>query len=202
MIESMRERIVKNPYDYLFVGTIAFFALSIINIVFAWLGLVCMMTPFILALRSHKNLWCRSYCPRSRFFMKIMTPISLKRPIPKALRSPKTRRYIITFFCVNLMMVVLSTLNVANGSMAPMASVRFLMFIRVPFQLPQLWEITASPVVLHLSYRLYSIMFSSTIVGMLLAILYMPRSWCTICPVQTMVTDIVKKYEKNCESCR
>jgi hypothetical protein len=72
----------------------------------------------------------------------------------------------------------------------------------VPFELPQLLHFTVSPVVLHLSYRLYSIMFSSTLVGLTLAILYMPRTWCSICPVQTMVTDIVKKYEKNCESCR
>ncbi|MDK2867101.1 MAG: hypothetical protein PWP51_2167 [Clostridiales bacterium] len=202
MIESMRKRMGENPFDYLFIGTIAFFALSLINIVFAWLGLVCMSTPFMLAARSHKNLWCRSYCPRSRFFMKVITPISLKRPMPKMLRSPKTRRHIITFFCINLMMIVLSTLNVANGSMAPMAFVRFLMFFQMPFELPQLWHITVSPVVLHLSYRLYSIMFSSTVIGIILAILYMPRSWCAICPVQTLVTDIVKKYEKNCDSCR
>jgi hypothetical protein len=202
MFERLRHRIRENPYDFLFFGTIAFFVLSFVHIVFAWLGLLCMSTPFILAGRSGKNLWCRSYCPRAQFFTKIIAPISLKRPMPKLLRSQKTRRNIITFFCINLMMIVLSTLNVANGSMAPMAFVRFLMIFTMPFELPQLLHFTVSPVVLHLSYRLYSIMFSSTLVGLTLAILYMPRTWCSICPVQTMVTDIVKKYEKNCESCR
>lgn len=201
MFEKMTQAIRHNPVDYIFVGTIVFFLISMINIAFAWLGMICMVTPFALAMNTGKNLWCGKYCPRSSFFTKVFGKISLKRKLPKVLLSQKTKRNVITFFCVNLVMISFSTLMVVNNQMPPLEEIRFLMFFTMPFDLPQLVTFDLPPVFAHLGYRIFSIMFSSTIIGVILALVYMPRAWCTICPVQTLVTDIVKKPKNNCESC-
>ena len=200
MFNDFIQKVQRRPIDFMFIGTILFFVVSLINISFAWFGMICMVTPFFMAFKTNKNQWCGKYCPRASFFVKIMSRVSLKRPIPNVLKSPKAKRYVITFFCLNLIMVSLSTIMVANGRVLPLDQVRFLMFFTVPFQLPQLLDFTAPAVFVHLGYRIFSIMFSSTLIGLILSVVYMPRTWCSICPVQTLITDLVKNNQKNGES--
>jgi len=37
--------------------------------------------------------------------------------------------------------------------------------------------------VVHLGFRVYSMMFTTTIIGLLLGYLYRARTWCAICPM-------------------
>jgi len=39
-----------NWYDYLWIFTIVYFALGFFNIIFAWLGMICFITPLLFAL--------------------------------------------------------------------------------------------------------------------------------------------------------
>jgi len=187
--------------DYLFIVTILFFLLGMVNIVFSWLGLVCAALPFVMAKRTGKKLWCQRYCPRAHLFTKAIGKLSLNLKQPKILRDGRGKRFLLTYFCINMMMATMSTVSVFFGGIAPMAHVRFLMFFKMPFVLPQLIAIPLSPAMLHLSYRLYSIMFTSTILGILLGIIFKPRTWCAVCPIQTLTTETMKKSQKNCESC-
>lgn len=69
-----------------------------------------------------------------------------------------------TYFCINILFILMSTLMVAQGTIEAIDNVRFLIVFQIPWSLPQLWIIEGVPeVIIHLSYRLYSIMFTSTV---------------------------------------
>lgn len=181
---------LQNKYDWLFLGTIAFFTLGMVHIVFSWLGIICMVTPFIMAAQTGKKPWCNQpYCPRAHFFNRFLSRFSLKRKAPKGLFSEKTKNLVLRLFCINLFFAGMSTLMVYLGRLEPMLYLRFLMAFPMPFDLPQLLQLNLPEYLIHASYRLYSIMFTSTIVGVGLGLIYKPRTWCGICPIQTLTTQ-------------
>lgn len=182
---------MKRWKDWLFLGTLLFFGLSLVNISFALVGVICMVLPFIMRLTARDKLWCKGYCPRASFFSKVLKPFSLGKKAPEWLYSAKTKRLVLNLFCINLYFASMSTVMVALGKLAPMAYVRFLMAFVVPIQLPQLITFDLPPFIEHLSYRVFSIMFTSTVIGIILGVLFKPRSWCAVCPIQTLTT--VKK---------
>ncbi len=178
---------------YLFIITLSYFAIGFINITGALLALICMITPFLLVYRKRKLTWCQSVCPRADYLNKV-GKLAFRKQVPKWLVSAKMKRGVLSFFCINLMFISLSTFMVSKGEMAPIDKVRFLMVFQIPWSLPQSWVIEgSSDVIIHFSYRIYSIMFSSTVIGTILAILYRPRTWCAICPMKTMSTSYLKK---------
>jgi hypothetical protein len=179
----------QKKYDWLFIGTLAFFSLGMVHIIFSWLGVICMVTPFIMAARSGKKPWCTTpYCPRAHFFTRFLNRYSLKKKAPEGLFSEKTKQLVLRLFCINLFFASMSTLMVYLGRLEPMLYVRFLMAFPMPFDLPQLLELNLPQFLVHVSYRLYSIMFTSTIIGVGLGLIYKPRTWCGICPIQTLTT--------------
>lgn len=182
----------KSFYDWLFIGTLLFFGLSLIHISFALLGILCAITPFVLVSKTGKKRWCQSYCPRASLLTTLFNRFSLKLTPTKWLYAPNTKRYVLNLFCMNLVMIVLSTMMVASNRMPAMDYVRFLMAFPIPIELPQLLTFNMPEVVIHLSYRVFSIMFTSTILGLLLGFLFRPRSWCAVCPVQTLTTTMIQ----------
>lgn len=176
----------RNLLDWLFVGTIVFFVLGMIHITLALLGFICMVTPFILRARSGKKLWCTTYCPRASFFNTFLGPIALHLKAPKWLFSKETKKGVLMFFCINIVFITMSTIMVGLGRIEPMLFLRFLIVFTVPFELPQLISMDAPVFLMHLGYRFYSVMLTTTTVGVLLGILYRPRTWCNICPIQTL----------------
>ena len=86
------------------------------------------------------------------------------------------------YFGLNLLFITGSTVRIALGLMESMAFVRLFIFIPL-FPLPQLLDIAAPPFLIHLSYRLYSMMLSSTILGVVFALVWRNRLWCAVCPV-------------------
>lgn len=73
---------------------------------------------------------------------------------------------------------------VGLGRMEPMIYLRYLIAFKIPFGLPQLFAWDTPNVLLHLGYRFYSMMLTTTTVGLFLGTLYRPRAWCNICPIQ------------------
>ena len=185
-----------NLYDGFFVVPIVFFALSLVNVTLGVLGLICAVTPFVLVYKKRDTVWCKSYCPRAGFFTKVFRKISLNKKAPNWLYTQKTKRFVQNFFCVNLMMMTMSTVMVALGKMPPMDYVRFLMAFPVPMELPQLIQFSEPDALLHFSYRIFSIMFTSTVIGSVMGLLYRPRSWCGICPVQTLTKTMIKNLNE------
>ena len=184
-----------NWKNALFLGTILFFILSLINISFAFLGIICVITPFYMVIKSGEKLWCTTYCPRASLFSKLFKKISLDLKPPEWLYKKETKRFVLNYFCINLVFIVFSSYMVAQNSIMPMNFVRLLMVFQIPVELPQLIHIALPDVISHIGFRIFSIMFTSTIIGMILGIMFKPRTWCAICPVQTLTT-ITRDYMK------
>lgn len=183
---------MKRTSKHLYLITIAYFASGFIHMGLALFAFVCIFLPFALLKYSEKNIWCSSYCPRS-YWLDVFGNRGLKRKTPLFLVGSNARRYVLIYFCINMFFVFMSTVMVTLGKIAPMDVIRFFIIIPTDWRLPQLWNPGAMPpIMLHLSYRLYSVMLSSTIAGTALAILYKPRTWCAICPIKTTTALIGK----------
>lgn len=179
-----------NWQNALFIGTLLFFALSFVNIGFAFLGLICVITPFYMVIKTGKKLWCTTYCPRANLFSKLFKKFSLNLRSPEWLYKKETKRMILNYFCINLVFIIFSSVMVVQKNIAPMNFVRFLIVFQFPVELPQLIQIALPDIISHIGYRIFSIMFTSTVIGLILGFLFKPRSWCAICPVQTMTTIV------------
>jgi len=184
-------------HKLLFAITLLYFVLGFVNIHFALLGLVCMALPFYLLFRDNKKTWCQGYCPRANLYgksAKIKGKSALKTPIFFVKGNMKW--IMLGYFMVSLTFIILSTIRVGSGGMPPMESLRFLIVIPIKFEMPQLTQISGSVNWLtHLSYRFYSMMMTTTVIGIALALIYKPRTWCVICPIAT-TSDLYLNQKK------
>ncbi len=193
MNTSTHKRYGLVPYIYIF--TLSFFTLPFLHISFSFLAFLCMATPFALHLITKKNVWCRHYCPRASLTTVVGRKKGKYKLPPTIFRDGYLKKVMLTYFSLNLLFITGSTISVAIERMVAMPYIR--LFIAIPLiPLPQLLDISMSSWMVHLSYRLYSMMLSSTILGIVFAILYRPRAWCAVCPVGT----ILKKIPTNKES--
>ena len=175
----------------MFVITLLYFALGFVSILFGLLAVACMAIPFILLARYKKKVWCSTYCPRASLLMKTGTTKKARR-IPLQFSNGTLKKAMLWYFGLNLLFITGSTIQVAMGNMASMEYIR--LFIAIPLvPLPQLVAVEAPSAILHLSYRLYSMMLSSTILGIALSQIYRPRIWCAICPVGTLSHELLRQ---------
>ncbi|MDC7233397.1 MAG: 4Fe-4S binding protein [Spirochaetales bacterium] len=173
--------------------TVLYFAAGFINITLAALGLICMIIPFVLVFRDRKQTWCNGVCPRAEFLGLTGKFLGAGRKAPGWLLGDKGKRTVLMYFCMNIMFIMMSTMAVTQGMIDPIDRVRFLILFEFPASLPQLLPFDAvSDTLIHFSYRLYSIMFTSTVIGLGMSLYFRPKSWCAICPVKTMTASVVK----------
>ncbi len=182
-------------HKLLFLIVLTFFGLGFIDIHFGLLGVFCMGIPIYLLLKTNKKTYCSGYCPRAN----LLTTTTKKAKFfdfktPKAFTQGNVKWIMLTYFSINIVLMIASTVMAAktgNGIL----SVKF--FILIPgFSLPETLALDMPVWVTHLSYRFYSMMYSTTILGIILGIFYKPRTWCTICPINT-VSDAYVKSVKN-----
>ncbi len=178
--------------NYLYVFTILFFSLGLFNIIFAWLGFACMILPFILLAKNKKKTWCQGYCPRASLFGKLFQKHSLTgKAGPNWLIRGKAKWVVLAYFVFNMVLLIATTYLVSIGGRQPIENIRFLVAFELPWNIPQLLGLGTLPDwVSHLAFTFYSMMFTTTIIGLLLAWIFKPRTWCTVCPVNT-VSDLV-----------
>ncbi|KAB3532846.1 4Fe-4S binding protein [Alkaliphilus serpentinus] len=183
--------------NYLFIITIVFFALGFVNILFGILGFLCMLIPIVLLIKDRKKTWCQRYCPRANLFTTLFQGRSLTgKAAPKWLTKGKVKWFVLAYFGMNLLILTMSTIMVFRGRVEPMEYLRLTIAFRLPWDVPQL--ISAGPAAnwaLHLAYRFYSMMLTTTITGLILGWVYLPRTWCTICPINT-ISDVSLKNMK------
>lgn len=182
-------------HKLLYLFTITFFGLGFVNIHFSLLGIICMTLPIILLLKDRKKTWCQSYCPRASLYTTCgKTKKWASRNTPRFFIKGNMKWIMLAYFGVSLLFIIMSTLGVARGMRPAMEYLRFLILIPLPFKIPQLFDIMdLAPWLTHLSYRFYSMMMTTTFLGLLLAMVYKPRTWCTICPIAT-ASDVILKY--------
>lgn len=180
--------------DGLYIITLTYFALGFVSILFSNLALLCMALPFILLAKAKKKLWCQNYCPRA----SLLNAAGKKknwRKNPALITGGRLRRIMLWYFGLNLLFITGSTIQVAMLRMEAMQYIRLFIVIKL-FSLPQLLTVQAPLFLLHLSYRFYGMMASTTILALALSRIYRPRIWCAACPIGTLSDSILHRYNK------
>ena len=183
----------KHWYDYLWIWTIIYFALGFFNIIFAWLGLIDFMVPLFVALFGGGKAFCNRYCGRGQLLGQLGGCMHCSRnaDTPKFLSSKWFRYGFLVFFLTMFGSVLFQTYLVAAGTRNLTETVKLLWLFRVPWD----WAYTAGTVtdwVAKFAFGFYSLMLTSTIIGLVGLVLFKPRTWCVFCPMGTMTQMICK----------
>ena len=180
----------KHWNDYLFIASATYLVLGFFNILFAWLGMICFITPLAIALFTGNKGYCHNYCGRGQLFAKLGEKLSRNKPMPKFMRTPYFRYGFLIFFMTMFFNMIFTTYLVFAGT-ADLAEVVTLLW---SFKLP--WEfantISVSPWIAQYAFGFYSVMLTSSVIGIATMILYKPRSFCVYCPMGTMTQGICK----------
>lgn len=188
----------KKWYDYLWIWPIIYFSLGFFNILFAWLGMIDFVVPIFIASLGGGKVFCNRYCGRGRLFATLPKLLKIKsRKVAPSWMYGKVFRYgFLIFFLTMFGNMVYQTYLVFAGS----ASLRTVVKLFWTFKLPWNWAYTVTGVpawITQFSYGFYSLMLTSTLIGLIVMILYKPRTWCTFCPMGTMTQEICKLKGKN-----
>lgn len=194
-------KVKKKWYDYLWIATIIYLALGFFNIIFAWLGLICFITPLVMSIFGGGKTYCNKYCGRGQLMellggkFKISGILKLKK-VPLFISSKWFRYGFLIFFLTMFANMLSVTYIVYTGAGSLKQIVTLFWTFRVPWQ----WANAAgvAPWVAQFSYGFYSLMLTSTLLGFITMILFRPRTWCVYCPMGTMTQAVckVKNYKK------
>ena len=188
----------RKPWNaYLWIWTILYFALGFFNILFAWLGMIDFLVPLLIAVFGGGKAFCNSYCGRGQLFQRLGGSIgcSGNRKTPGFMVSKWFRYGFLVFFLTMFGTMVFQTWLVASGGRNLAESLKLLWLFRVPWG----WAYEPGPVpdwVAQFSFGFYSLMLTSTIIGLTVMACFKPRSWCTFCPMGTMTQLICRLREK------
>lgn len=183
----------KRWYDYLWIFTTIYLLLGFINILFAWLGLICFVTPLLISLIKGNKAYCNRYCGRGQLFSLLggRYGLSRKKDMPKWMRSHWFRYGFLTFFLTMFLIMLWNTYLVFAGT----NDLKQVVTLLWTFKLPWHWAYHGtlfSPGVAQFAFGFYSVMLTSTLLGFLTMLLFKPRSWCVYCPMGTMTQLICK----------
>ena len=181
----------KRWYDYLWIVECVYLALGFFNIFFAWLGVIFIMLPFLISLIGGSKVYCNKFCPRGLWFdfLGSKLRLSFRKKVPGFLRSAWFRYGFLIFFSIMFALMAYSTYRVFAG--APLKQTLTLFWA---FNVPWHWAVStiAAPWIMRFSFGLYGIMATSVIIGLVMNVIWKPRSWCVICPMGTITQGICK----------
>ena len=187
----------KHWYDYLWIASLTYLILGFFNILFAWLGLICFITPLLIAIFGGSKAYCNRYCGRGQLFALIggRFGLSRKKNPPKFLKSKWFRYGFLIFFFIMFFQMLWNTWLVFEGSQ----DLKQVVTLLWTFKLPWHWAYhgAIAPWVAQFSFGFYSVMLTSTTLGLITMMLFKPRSWCIYCPMGSMTQLICKaKHRK------
>jgi len=177
-------------YEYLWILSSLYLILGLFNILFAWLGLICFIVPLLISIVKGNKGYCNKYCGRGQLLDLLGNKLKLSRnkPMPKFLKSRYFRYGFLIFFLTMFINMVFNTYLVFQGT----NTLKEVLTILWTFKLP--WNFTdlsyVSPWIAQFSFGFYSLMLTSTLLGIITMALYKPRSWCVYCPMGTMTQGI------------
>ena len=182
--------------DYLWIWTIVYFTLGLFNILFAWLGMIDFLVPLGIALFGGGKAFCNRYCGRGQLLGKIgiCKGCSRNQPSPRFFSAKWFRYGFLVFFLTMFGVMVVNTYLVAAGARSLGEALKLLWLFRVPWG----WTYAAGTVpdwIAQYAFGFYSLMLTSTIIGLAVMALFKPRSWCVFCPMGTMTQMICKLRE-------
>lgn len=189
--------IKKKPiYEYMWIVSSLYLILGFFNILFAWLGLICFLVPLIISLAGGEKAYCNKYCGRGQLldFLGNKLKFSRNKSIPKFLRSKWFRYGFLSFFLTMFSLMLFNTYMVLQGERNLRKVITLLWTWRLPWNFVNTSMV--SPWIAQFAFGFFSLMLTSTILGIITMLLYKPRSWCVYCPMGTMTQSICKVKNK------
>lgn len=183
----------KKWYEYLWIFSSVYLVLGFVNILFAWIGMICFMLPLVISIVKGSKAYCNHYCGRGQLLDLLGNQfrLSRKKDIPPFIRSKWFRYGFLLFFLTMFGIMIYNTYLVFAGA----RELKEVVTLLWTFKLPWSWAYTvniAYPWVAQFAFGFYSIMLTSTVLGLITMILFKPRSWCVYCPMGTMTQTICK----------
>lgn len=183
----------KHWYDYLWIFSAVYLLLGFFNILFAWIGLLCFFIPLIISIAGGGKGYCNRYCGRGQLFSLLggRFGLSRKKDPPKFLRSKWFRYGFLLFFFTMFFQMLWNTWLVFDE----VHGLRQIVTVLWTFKLPWHWAnhgTAVAPWAAQFAFGFYSVMLTSTILGMITMVLFKPQSWCVYCPMGTMTQLICK----------
>lgn len=185
-------------YDYLWIASSIYLTLGFFNILFAWLGMICFITPLFLSITKGNKSYCNKYCGRGQLLDLLGNRLGLsfhKKP-PRFLRSNWFRYGFLAFFMTMFMLMIYSTYLVFAETTSLKQAITLLWVFKLPWEWTQVSFVP--PWIAQFAFGFYSVMLTSTLLGLITMVLFRPRSWCVYCPMGTMTQSICKmKHRKD-----
>lgn len=183
----------KHWYDYLWIFSSIYLLLGFVNILFAWLGLICFITPLMIALLGGGKAYCKSFCGRGQLMSLLGNRLGLSRKAacPAFLRSKWFRYGFLLFFLAMFASMLFNTYLVFTSAKSLQEVVTLFWSLKLPWH----WASSISsvpPWTAQFAFGFYSVMLTSTLLGFITMALWMPRTWCVYCPMGTMTQLICK----------
>ena len=183
----------KHWYDYLWIASLSYLILGFFNIMFAWLGLLCFLIPLIISVAKGSKLYCNRYCGRGQLFGILggRLGLSRKKDIPGWMKSKAFRYGFLIFFLLMFGQMLWTTYLVFSGAQGLREAVTLLW----TFKLPWHWAYHGTVIsdgMAQFAFGFYSVMLTSTVLGLVTMVLFKPRSWCVYCPMGTMTQLICR----------
>ena len=187
----------KRWYDYLWIASLTYLVLGFFNILFAWLGLICFLDPLTISIANGTKGYCNRYCGRGQLFGILggRFGLSRKKDIPRWMKSKWFRYGFLISFFVMFFQMLWNTYLVFAG----VQDLKQVVTLLWTFKLPWNWAYHGTlfhPGVAQFAFGFYSVMLTSTVLGLITMVLYKPRSWCVYCPMGTMTQLICKVKDK------
>ena len=185
----------KHWYDYLWIFSATYLILGFFNILFAWLGMLCFLLPLLIAIFGGDKMYCNLFCGRGQLFALLGKKLRLSadRKPPVFLHKKWFRYGFLAFFMVMFGQMLWVTYLVGAGQRELSQHVKLLWSIKLPWQWAYYGGV--APWVAQFSFGFYSVMLTSTVLGMITMALFRPRSWCVYCPMGTM-TQLICQARK------
>ena len=154
--------------------------------------------PLIISVLKGTKGYCNRYCGRGQLFSILggRFGLSRKKDIPKWMKSKWFRHGFLIFFFIMFFQMLWNTYLVFAGT----KDLRQIVTLLWTFKAPWHWAYHGTllhPGVAQFAFGFYSVMLTSTILGLITMVLYKPRSWCVYCPMGTMTQMICKLKNKN-----
>ena len=109
----MQKKNKKSHLNWSWVIIVSFFLLSIINVYFGLLGLICMIKPVYHSIRGQGKFHCSHHCPRGSFLAKFLNKISSGKTLPAWMRTAYFKHFLL------LLMITLFTLSMIHAAGNP-----------------------------------------------------------------------------------
>ena len=120
---------------------------------------------------------------------------SRRKSTPKWMVSKWFRYGFLLFFLTMFGNMIFQTWLVGSGAQNLREAVKLFWTFKVPWGCAYSAE-NIPAWIAQFSFGFYSLMLTSTLIGLIVIVLYKPRTWCAFCPMGTMTQAICKMKAK------